>query len=108
MCFFSVFSNIHGRYQTVLTLSMPLLSNIRNKYNNFYESYDIYDTNQSLCAYCGMDEIDLCSPFVVGQCRSEHEAHIALCKSNAEEALNMSKGRDVSTINLLITISTVK
>lgn len=65
-------------------------------------------TNQSLCAYCGMDEIDLCSPFVVGQCRSEHEAHIALCKSNAEEALNRSKGRDVSTVNLFITISTAK
>ena len=42
-----------------------------------------------------MTELDVCSPFVVGQCRSEHEAHIAIYKANAEEASNRSKGREV-------------
>ena len=32
------------------------------------------------CAYCGLGELDVCSPFVVGQCRTEHEAHLALCR----------------------------
>lgn len=30
------------------------------------------------CSYCGLTELSLCSPFVVGQSREEHEAHIRL------------------------------
>jgi hypothetical protein len=39
---------------------------------------------QSTCAYCGMTELDVCSPLVVGQCRSEHEAHLELLREAAE------------------------
>lgn len=30
------------------------------------------------CSYCGLTELSLCSPFVIGQSREEHEAHIRL------------------------------
>jgi hypothetical protein len=35
---------------------------------------------QARCAYCGFDELEVCSPFVVGQCRAEHDAYILRCK----------------------------
>ena len=41
---------------------------------------DEEDTTPVLCAYCGMDELDMCSPLVVGQCRSEHDDMIARSK----------------------------
>lgn len=31
-----------------------------------------------------MTELDVCSPLVVGQCRSEHEAHLELLREAAE------------------------
>ena len=46
------------------------------------ESQGLYvrDSTEEKCAYCRQSELDVCSPLVVGQCRTEHEAHIALCK----------------------------
>ena len=38
------------------------------------------DHSEDKCTYCGLGELDICSPLVVGQCRSEHEAHLSLCK----------------------------
>ena len=49
-----------------------------------------------------MKELDVCSPYVVGQCRREHEAHLTLCQSNAEEAISKSKGRDVRFIYIAL------
>ena len=49
-----------------------------------------------------MKELDVCSPYVVGQCRREHEAHLSLCQSNAEEAINKSKGKDVRFVQVII------
>lgn len=40
----------------------------------------VHDSTEEKCAYCGQGELDLCSPFVVGQCRTEHEAQLSLCK----------------------------
>lgn len=31
---------------------------------------------EKICMYCGMMELDLCSPFVVGQSREEHEMYV--------------------------------
>ncbi len=31
------------------------------------------------CLYCGLGELDVCSPMVVGQSRAEHEAAVAAC-----------------------------
>jgi PHD-finger len=50
------------------------------------------DTVESTCAYCGMSELDVCSPLVVGQCRREHDAHLELLKQAAEDAA-ATKGR---------------
>lgn len=43
-----------------------------------------HHNKQSTCAYCGMTELGVCSPLVVGQCRSEHEAHLELLREAAE------------------------
>ena len=38
------------------------------------------DHSEDKCSYCGLGELSVCSPLVVGQCRTEHEAHLSLCK----------------------------
>jgi hypothetical protein len=35
---------------------------------------------QDKCVYCGLGELELCSPFVVGQSRAEHEAVLQLAQ----------------------------
>jgi hypothetical protein len=39
------------------------------------------DNNESniLCEYCGMNELDMCSPFVLAQSRVEHDVCIEMC-----------------------------
>ena len=39
-----------------------------------------FDYSDEKCSYCSLGELDVCSPFVVGQCRTEHEAHLSLCR----------------------------
>lgn len=38
---------------------------------------------QDKCTYCGMGELELCSPFVVGQSRAEHDAVLQLAAQKA-------------------------
>lgn len=38
---------------------------------------------QEKCVYCGLGELELCSPFVVGQSRAEHEAVLQLAQQKA-------------------------
>jgi hypothetical protein len=33
------------------------------------------------CAYCGLKELDICSPLVCGQSRGEHDAHLRMSKA---------------------------
>eukprot|EP01035_Chromulina_nebulosa_P019311 gene19311-25173_t len=33
--------------------------------------------NEMVCRYCGLSELDICSPLVIGQSREEHETHIS-------------------------------
>lgn len=39
------------------------------------------------CAYCGLTEVALCSPLVVGQSRTEHDAYVMSCRPPAADGI---------------------
>ena len=51
--------------------------------------------------YCGLGERELCSPFVVGQSRAEHEAVLELCahKAVADDFYPGTQGTSVLFLN---------
>ena len=79
-------SHIHPPLSYYPILSLTLHSHESLSLHCLFHHY------QSTCAYCGMSELDVCSPLVVGQCRREHDAHLELLKQAAEDAA-ATKGR---------------
>ena len=89
-CLFSLLSSLF--LKTLSTFHSPsssLTFSLSNPSSTLLQYYHI----QSTCAYCGMTELDVCSPLVVGQCREEHEAHLELLREAAEAEAAAVKGR---------------